>query len=591
MKTILKQVLLLGTLTVLLLASVFAWYRLNRFAAVLAPAPPPAYSPLNLARPDALVVTQSLSQLPREIVKAPLLKEWLDEDFVFHYEYGEDRLNLVGTLRRIAYEHELSFGDELLAYVFDTPAHLALWKGHDGALNHYLLLIDRSGLVKALETVAKIALDDEQLKVRDEITLTDGAKLTVYELKYGYRRSLFFADHRGALLVFSDAGLLLPAEPEKRAAAAQFLAQAQPHRPFLERFKLDGLTSLHTLVASAEYLSFGYQRFFPALEAVRFDLTPTGWTSAAWLTGMFPGAEALWKAVPTGPALCVAVPVQAATLTDLLRAISPGEDGQRLLQALEPPAAVCWYHRSRLYTPLVLIKTDRGVAPALLKTLFEKTVGSPEAALPAPTPGAELPPVTGATPASDVSTPTPPAANPPIPAPATTAPLAPPRQIRQPPFAVSERPCPGGTIWRREVSSRYGAYPAATSPNAGFMRSSRFFAVTLAHCEQTLIFSPDDTLIDRAVAVLAQRYPAVADALPSGLDPAVVIFPPSLADLLETELRDSLPEAQEPVFRASVARYLLPQLEKSKKFPAHALVLPAGATGWVPIRWQALAAP
>lgn len=146
-------------------------------------------------------------------------------------------------------------------------------------------------------------------------------------------------------------------------------------------------------------------------------------------------------------------------------------------------------------------------------------------------------------------------------------------------------------IWRREVSSRYGLHPAKASPNAEAMRSSRFFAVTLAYCDQTLIFSPDDALAQQAVAVLAKQYPALADALPSGLDPVALIFPRSLAELLETELQESLPEAQEPVFRASVARYLLPQLEKSKQFPAQALDLPSGATGWVPIRWSALAAP
>ena len=146
-------------------------------------------------------------------------------------------------------------------------------------------------------------------------------------------------------------------------------------------------------------------------------------------------------------------------------------------------------------------------------------------------------------------------------------------------------------IWRREVSSRYGLHPAKASPNAEAMRSSRFFFFFLAYCDQTLIFYPDDALVQQAVAVLAKQYPALADALPSGLDPVALIFPRSLAELLETELQDSLPEAQEPVFRASVARYLLPQLEKSKQFPAYALDLPSGATGWIPIRWSALVEP
>ena len=562
MKTIIKRSLI-GVLLILLLGSAFAWYRLHRFTAP-PPGPAPAYLPLNLARPDALVVTQSLSQLPRDVLKVPLLKELLDEDFVFYYEHSLERIRLTGTVRRIAYEHDLNFGDELLAYAFNTPAHLALWKGPDGSLQHYLLLLDRGGLVKALEMLAKIALDDKQLKLRAEITLANGEKLPVYELEYGYQRSLFFADHHGSLLVFSDAGLLLPTHPEQTATVTQFLAQPKLEALFTERFKLDGPAPTHRLAVAAEYLSFGYQRFFPALEALRFDFGPTGWSSAAWLTAALPPAEDLWKAVPTGAALCIAAPVHPATVTTLIGQLLPGEPGTQLLAALESPAALCWYRRSRLYTPLVLIKTRSADLTPQLRTLFTQAIGSPEAAIPVPAPAK-----------TDAATPP-----------------APPRKTYYPPFAVTEQPCSGGgMIWRREVSSRYGAYPAKTSPNAEAMRSSRFFAVTLAYCDQTLIFSPDDALVQQAVAVLAKQYPALADTLPSGLDPVALIFPQSLAELLKTELEDSLPEAQEPVFRASVARYLLPQLEKSKQFPAQALDLSSGATGWVPIRWSTLAAP
>ena len=554
---------LIGVLLILVLGSAFAWYRLHRFTTLPPPGSAPAYLPLNLARPDALIVTQSLSQLPRDVLKVPLLKELLDEDFVFYYEHSLERIRLTGTVRRIAYEHDLNFGDELLAYAFNTPAHLALWKGPDGSLQHYLLLLDRGGLVAALETLAKIVADDKQLKLRAEIALADGAKLPVYELEYGYQRSLFFADHHGSLLVFSDAGLLLPTNLEQTATVTRFLAQPRPEALFTERFKLDGPTPTHRLVVAAEYLSFGYQRFFPALEALRFDFGPTGWSSAAWLTAALPPAEALWKAVPTGAALCIAAPVHPATVTTLIGQLLPGEPGTQLLDALESPAALCWYRRSRLYTPLVLIKTRSAELTPQLRTLFTKVIGSPEATIPAPAPA-----TTDATP-----------------------PPAPPRKTYHPPFAVTEQPCSGGIIWRREVSSRYGAYPAKDSPNAESMRSSRFFAVTLAYCDQTLIFSPDDALVQQAVAVLAKQYPALADTLPSGLDPVALIFPQSLAELLETELEDSLPQAQEPVFRASVARYLLPQLEKSRQFPAQALDLSSGTIGWVPIRWSTLAAP
>jgi uncharacterized protein YfaA (DUF2138 family) len=559
---------LLGLALIILLVSAFAWYRLNYRVVSTTPNPPPPYLPLDLPRPDALIVTQSLSQLPRDLLKAPLLKDLLSEDFVFYYEQTEDRLNLAGTLRRIAYEHELNFGDEILAYLFNTAAHVALWKGHDGSLKHYLMLIDRGGLVKALETLSKVVLNDEQLKLRSDLTLADGAKLTVYELKYGFRRSLFFADYRGYLLAFSDARLLLPEEPAKKAEVEKFLAQVKPYQVFRERFKLGDDPHTHTLAISAEYLSFGYQRFFPAIEGLRFDFAPDYWTAAALLTGDLPDMGALWRITPTAPALCVALPVDTATLTEIMRQIAPGEAEQQLLQTLIPPAAICWYRRSRLFTPLVLIKTAK-TDIALLKTLFEKTVGDLEAGIPAPTPvQAEM-----TEPANPAPTP------------------QRPRKSYHPPFAVSEQNCPDGMIWRREVSSRYGRYDAKTSPVAEQMRSSRFFAVTLAYCEQTLLFSPDDALVNNAVAVLARTYPALSDSLPSSRNVAAVIVPESLTELLTAELLESLPDAQEPVFRASVSRYLLPQLEKVKKFPPYALQLSASQVGWAPIQWQTLAAP
>lgn len=569
MSKMIKRGLLGLVLLTLALVSAFAWYRLNYRVVSAMPRSVPPYVSLDLSRPDALIVTQSLSQLPRDLLKAPLLKDLLSEDFVFYYEQTEDRLNLAGTLRRIAYEHELNFGDEILAYLFNTAAHVALWKGEDGSLKHYLLLMDRSGLVKALETITKVVLDDQQLKLRSDLTLANGEKLTVYELKYGYRRSLFFADYRGELLAFSDARLLLPDEPAKQAEVEKFLAQAQPYQAFRERFKLDNDPHTHTLAVSAEYLSFGYQRFFPAIEALRFDFAPDRWTSAALLTGDLPRMDALWRIAPTAPALCAALPVDTATLGGSVRKIAPGEAGQQLLHTLISPAAICWYRRSRLYTPLILIKTGK-VDVALLKALFEKAVGDIEAGIPEPEP---------------VEAETTEPSNPP------QQPPTEPRQRYHPPFAVSEQNCPGGMIWRREVSSRYGVYDAKTSPNADNMRSSRFFTVTLAYCEQTLLFSPDDALVNNAVAVLERKYPALSDSLPSSRNAAAVIVPESLTELIAAEVLESLPDRQEPVFRASVSRYLLPQLEKVKKFPPFALQLPASQMGWAPIQWQTLAAP
>ena len=62
---------------------------------------------LGMSRPDGLLETNSLSQLPKDLLAVPFLKDTLTEDFVFYYEAHADRLGLIGSLRRIIYEHDL----------------------------------------------------------------------------------------------------------------------------------------------------------------------------------------------------------------------------------------------------------------------------------------------------------------------------------------------------------------------------------------------------------------------------------------------------------------------------------------------------
>src|SRR5688500_4355479 len=115
----------------LVLAAALLWYRAVTWARFQEPVTGLA---VDLAHPDALIRTQSLSQLPRELLKVPLAQDLLTEDLLFYYEEHPDRLGLKGSLRRIAYEHELGWGDELLAWVLDQPAEVALWRARDGRL-------------------------------------------------------------------------------------------------------------------------------------------------------------------------------------------------------------------------------------------------------------------------------------------------------------------------------------------------------------------------------------------------------------------------------------------------------------------------
>lgn len=96
---------------------------------------------LDLSRPDVLIRTRKLSSLPRDLLKVPIARDLLTEDFVFYYEGHPDRLGIKGSLRRIAYEHQLQWRDEVLQWVFDQPADIALWRAGDGTLKHWLISI------------------------------------------------------------------------------------------------------------------------------------------------------------------------------------------------------------------------------------------------------------------------------------------------------------------------------------------------------------------------------------------------------------------------------------------------------------------
>lgn len=303
-------------LVVVVLIAVFPYKRQNR---PVPPAPkvaqstptitPPGYA---LLQPDALVLSHSLSQLPRDILTIPLLKDILTEDFVFYYEQNERRLSLQGTIRRIAYEHQLSFDDEILAYVFKTRASIALWKTRDGRLGRHMLFIERDPLLKIPEAVAKIVLDDKQLTIKGELRFAADVALPVYDLHYARNQHVYCVDHAGQLIVLSDAAMLLPEEKEKQAAVREFVSSPHPADRLLQHLQLELLASKHTIAVSARYLSFGYQRFFPSLEAIRFDYAPSGWSTLVLTTGTVPDVSALWEIVPTAPALCAALPLDHA---------------------------------------------------------------------------------------------------------------------------------------------------------------------------------------------------------------------------------------------------------------------------------------
>jgi uncharacterized protein YfaA (DUF2138 family) len=384
-----SRILKVGVAVVIILVLAGGVLAVRRGGAVVLDAPGIA---LDLARPDALLETASLADLPRDLLTVPMFRDVLTEDFVAYYEQTEGRLSLGGTLRRLAYEHDLDLGDWVIRTVIDQPAEIALWKAGDGRLGHSLVVATRTGLTRLLEMAAKVALRDAQLKRVDGDLDVDGAAVPVYALAYARDRVLLFAGHGDRLVILSDAAMLDHRQGRLRGAGRTVVAgllstRAEARRIYRDHFALEPGERRHTLAVSARHLSFGYQRFFPGVSALRFDFAREGWATRVLLDpAALPeralATRTLWSLVPAEPGACVALPVQWAEAATLAEAIGVETTATRpVVDALDGPAAVCWYPTSRLYTPLFLVATRRPLEPdeaAVLERLFAVAIGAAE---------------------------------------------------------------------------------------------------------------------------------------------------------------------------------------------------------------------
>ncbi len=502
---------------------------------------------VDLSQPDAYVYTPALSRLPRDIAKAPIARDLLTEDFAFYYEEHEDRLGLRGAVKRIAFEHRTTLGDDLLAQVLDEPAELALWADAKGAPRHWLLAVTRGTVARALQQLATLAADDRQLSVVGQVGF-NGSDATVYALSLSPRRTLGFVSQGNRVVVLSDPGLLFgdarKADPRSAKVVAQLLSgDAGEQGAYRRALGLGAPGTWHQLVAHARLLSFGYQHFFSGLQALRLDIAPGGGAvqtrlrvADAAALGSTQAGRALWQALPANPAACTLLPADWARVKAVVGDApgrpddAAGQAGQALADQLDGPAAICWYPRSQLHTPLVVFRTrdDRPATDAALESLSTWLF---------------------------------PAAAKPVDAAASGA---------------------GVRRWQREVAAPWGTQ--GEGDDAAYHAS-------LARQGRWISFSPDAALVDLAVDAQARRYPSVADALPEQAAAIAVVAPRAVADLAQNEAFAVLPPEQ-ALFRQAVEQHLVPRLDALRKLPAVQAV-PRGAPdagGWTSIDWLPLPA-
>ncbi|NUT75728.1 DUF2138 domain-containing protein [Pseudomonas sp. C1C7] len=523
------------------------------------PAPQLAAEKLGMSRPDGLLETRSLSQLPKDLLTVPFLKETLTEDFVFYYETHADRLGLIGSLRRIIYEHDLKLQDTLIEQLFDQPADIALWRGADGRLRDFLLVMDRGGLAKVLEPLAKVALDDSQLsKIADLKVGTDDVAL--YQLTYNAGRALLFASHGDKLVVLSNPTRFYDPQSGATQASGSVSPQAlaallNGDKLFPEAFGLQPRAPevKQRLSVNASVLAMGYQRFIPNFAGLRFDMDDKGWHSFLAMDELDNQPDfdfkPIWQAMPMGASACVALPLAAEQQQPLLVKLgAEASAAEAMTEHMAGAAGLCWYADSRLYTPLLVASLNDKDSAKLdgdLGQLFGSMVGAYEA------------------------------------------------KVDEHAFPVVEKQEGQSHQWQRQVSSNFGPYKAKNAENPDAISGKAFMRVSLARHGSTLVFSLDDKLVDKALGTLDKRFPPMADVVPKDLLMPIYFGPDSMAQLMQQETLDSLPQDMEPVFYNAAQTYLIPKLRTLGGYGKYALTLPEGSEPdghwqWLPLAWKAL---
>lgn len=518
--------------------------------------PVPTRPKLVLEAPDAVIISQNLAALPKDLMAIPFVKDVVTEDLVNYYEDNADRLGLKGTLKRIAFEHELSWSDQLLETILSKPAEVALWRAANGKLDYFALVIERHPLETLLEGLAKAALSDSQLQQAGSITVEKDA-VPLYALRYMPRKTLFFAAHKDKLLVISDAALILAANDQPDAGNAELFAEwmSKESIPYIA-FHLKKDDSFKQQIAlKANYLSFGYQRFFPSLQALNIRYDGNSWSSELASTDANWGVDGtVWSGMPAEASACSMLPFDAKAVNRMVtKLLSSPDEAKTLLNSVQAPLALCWFDNSRLYAPLIVaaLKADSraGLEP-LLSESFTTLIGMQETNL-----------------------------------------MTDDGSVQDARFNVSELNWDASVkVWQRPVGSEYGLLKAKNFDQPDSLANSRYFEPTLMLSDKYLAFSPDADLVQQALKTWTKRYPAQADTFANAGNVLFSFNPKQMAGLLQKETFSSLPKSYEEIFRAAAQQHLIPKLEAMAKHEAWVAEVDAEARAvegwaWRKINW------
>jgi len=462
---------------------------------------------IDMRNPDMLLATQNLAELPKDVAGTPMLQGLVDEELVFHYEEDEARLSLEGSLRRMAYEHNLELQDRLLSALLNAPAEIGIWRSSKGRPEHYVVAVERNVLGKLAETIARIAMDDRQLKQAGNFVI-NGKTLPLLTLDIGGGRTLAFVAAGERWIFMSDPALALDGENKLTADAAEILGDLIDGRHPWQGKLPTTASSRHSFVIGRQALTMNYAHFLPALEGLRLNYDDKGWHPELRINAQALPEQydtkgklgALWRSVPSNAALCSALPVNWQQAAVPVKELVRDDAGvTATMSALDPLGAICWFAGSRFNAPLFVVQATGNLSAENVKVL------------------------------------------------ATIANKA---------WSVGAAEDKAGEVERfvASVPSRHGLRHEGVQ--------ERRFEPTLAHQGKALYFSPDRRNVDAALAVAAKKAPALGDLAGVQGSPVWLFSDPQrLGKLTRAEVQEVLPADEESFFRDVARQRLWPRLE------------------------------
>ena len=505
-------------------------------------------------KPDIVIITKNFSDLPKNIVNHSFLSKVITKETMFYYEDDPQYLGLLGTIRRLSYEHNVDFKDNVLKYILSMPAEIALWKGSNGKIEKFLFVSDEESInKKILAFYLKLKQFSSDQKIQ---TFSYNGDIGYY-LNISNQKLAIWNSNNKLYITNLHPKYFPDKNEEELKKIISKLFKNDTGKGFYKRLYNIATHNKHSIILSPDFLTFGYNYFTPSLKAIRLDFNNKKWGIQSLLekSKQYEGASTaeLWKAFPKSTAMCAGLPINTSRVSGIVQKYKEltikrleeenGEEekstvneeveennkeelenkpiiakksidiekelitDQEIKDLVKSVVAACWYEQSTIYTPVFITKVVNATSKKnKIKFLFDKFIGGLEKRY----------------------------------------------DYRE----VIEETRDGITVLSRVISSKYGIKESG-STNLKGLRFKKFFNAKLAFSNDFIIFSPDGELVDLVISTLNKKNPSVHDELKiKDKNISYLLSPYGLSQLLNKYMKEALPSGQESVFRTAIESHL-----------------------------------